>query len=291
MHLHNCHCRHILFGCSHDNGYARLLEEVAASPNSNSITLLEGIPFERELQQLKTKYSTTRFDGLFRTSKISDYRQSHIEDPVRQQAGGILSSQSNYQPEANGSAFQSQYQFLSQPSPQPDTAGRQTAASPANGNSANHAASKWATAAKAAPPYVASSPPAIQHMMQASKPILRNKFGQRIDPIVKYDPQELLRLKKLKLCNVHFLRGECQFDPCGHDHYYKPNKNELSILRHISRGIPCRYGTECDDPDCIYGHVCPNSSVGRNDCMFGNTCRFERDQHGIDKTPVKTTKV
>ena len=72
--------------------------------------------------------------------------------------------------------------------------------------------------------------------------------GQRIDPVIQYDPQEVKRIKKLKMCNVHYLRNDCPYDPCTHGHDYKPNKNELMTLRYVSRMTPCHFGSECDDP-------------------------------------------
>ena len=59
-----------------------------------------------------------------------------------------------------------------------------------------------------------------------------------------------------------FLRGDCPYDPCTHDHYYKPNKNELATLKYVSRMTPCKFGSECDDVKCIYGHRCPNDVEG-----------------------------
>ena len=55
------------------NGYARLLEDVAEPTICDSITLLEGVPFEKELAQLDSKYRTAKFEGLFRTKKINVY--------------------------------------------------------------------------------------------------------------------------------------------------------------------------------------------------------------------------
>jgi hypothetical protein len=63
------HCRRLLFGCSHDNGYARSLEECSDRPDVvTKAILLEGVPFEKELIPLP--YSTKKFSGLFRESKI-----------------------------------------------------------------------------------------------------------------------------------------------------------------------------------------------------------------------------
>lgn len=284
LHLYDCHCRHIFFGCSHDNGYARLLEDVAEPSILNSITLLEGVPFERELAALKTKYHTTRLDGLFRTTKIN----THAPYPFHQ---------SSLPPQTNGLVSNGLPPGLPPPahyqSPYQPTIIRTPSASTTDSAAMKTAPSTWASTAMAATLQTASPPPTPQATPASQKApeILRNRFGQRIDPIIQYDPNEVKRIKKLKMCNVHFLRDDCPFDPCTHDHYYKPNKNELLTLRYVSRMTPCKFGTECDDSRCIYGHRCPNDVEGKKDCRFGENCRFEREAHGIDRTPVKTLKV
>lgn len=143
----------------------------------------------------------------------------------------------------------------------------------------------------AAPLQFASPPPTPQPTPKAIKEVSRNRLGQRIDPVVQYDPQEVKRIKKMKMCNVHYLRNDCPYDPCTHDHHYKPNKNELATLRYVSRMTPCKFGSECDDLKCIYGHRCPNDVEGKTDCRWGENCRFEKELHGIDRIVVKTTKV
>ena len=289
MHLYDCHCRQILFGCSHDNGYARLLEDVADSSILNSITLLEGVPFEKELAQLKSKYQTTRFNGLFRSSKINIYQQNHNEIPVRHRMNGLPDHQSHQSiglpppPAPHDLSYHSPYQS--------SIHARQGSTSPVNGGAANHSGSTWASAAMAAPPYVASPPPTPKPTQQGIPQVQRNRYEQRIDPIVQYDPNEVKRIKKLKMCNVHFLRSDCPYDPCTHDHFYKPNKNEIATLRYVSRMTPCKFGSECDDIKCIYGHICPNSVDGKKDCRWGENCRFDREQHGIERTIVKVMKV
>ena len=69
LHIFDYHCRNVLFGCSHDNGYARLLEGyIGDSEVKERLTLLEGTPFEKEVQVLP--FHKHRFDGIFRSSKI-----------------------------------------------------------------------------------------------------------------------------------------------------------------------------------------------------------------------------
>ena len=186
LHLYDSHCRRILFGCSHDNGYARLLEDVADPTIRDGITLLEGVPFERELYQLKSAYRTTRFEGLFRTTKISVYNQQYPQPP------GLPPPQ--VQPTANLPLYQSSYQpGLTRP----------TSTSPSA--SLNPTAHTWASTAMTAPTQTVSPPPTPQPAANVAKQVLRNRYGQRIDPIVSYDPNEVKRIKKLKMCNVRKL--------------------------------------------------------------------------------------
>ena len=242
--LHNCHCRHILIGCSHDNGYARLLEDVADRQNLNRVTLLEGVPFERELASLKTKYDTTRFPGLFRTAKVTV--PLHPPPPMPQPISMLQP-----QPQPASMAFPSpHYQAPYQPS-----VVRPPSASTSNPMFMNPMAPSWASAAVAPTNHVASPPLTPQISPPGSNIIPRNRWGQRVDPIMSYDKAEVQRVKKLKMCNVHYLRKDCGYgDGCTHDHSYQPNKNELQTLEYVSRMTPCRFGSDCDDIKCIYGH-------------------------------------
>ena len=242
--LHNCHCRHILFGCSHDNGYARLLEDVADRENLSRITLLEGVPFERELALLKTKYNTTRFQGLFRTAKVvvhpHQYSQQQQQLPMVQP-----------QPQLTSVTLPPpQYHSSYQPAEV-----RPPSASTSNSSMMNPMAASWASAAVAPTAHVASPPLTPQPTPPSNNIIPRNRWGQRVDPVMTFDKLEVSRVKKIKMCNIHYLRNDCSYgDSCTHDHSYVPNKNELVTLRYVARMTPCRFGTDCDDIKCIYGH-------------------------------------
>ncbi|MCJ1365332.1 hypothetical protein MMC16_004453 [Acarospora aff. strigata] len=258
LHLYDCHCRHIIFGCSHDNGYARLLEDLLADkPTIKRVTLLEGVPFEKELAVLKKTYETTKFNTLFRTMKINLY---HPPQPPPQ----------------------IQY-------PPPPTATR-TLSIPKT--SLSPMATSWAsTTAMSVPAHVASPPPNPKPA-PSSVTISRNKYGQRVDPQILYDKNEVNRVKKIHMCNVHYLRRDCPYgDECSHDHKYKPSNNELTTLKYVARMTPCKFGTDCDDTKCIYGHRCPLSQPGSTECYFKENCRFDLEMHGIDTNVVKTVKV
>jgi hypothetical protein len=250
LNFRNIHCRHIILGGSHDNGYARILEDLTQDPNATNITLLEGVPFERELAQLKSSFACLKFENLFRDTKINVFeahRSSSIAQHSYTNGHGVPPSPSITANGANGghqqvlTGYQSPYTGSLARTPSSSTSNSATPVLPTT----------WATKAMSAPP-LASPPPTPQ---PPTSSIPRNKFGQRIDPLMKVDPSDYKRVQKIKMCNVHFLRRDCPYgDGCTHDHAYKPSKNDIEILRQVARSTPCHYGTECDDVKCIYGH-------------------------------------
>lgn len=300
LHLNNCHCRHIIFGCSHDNGYARLLEDVADRRNLDRITLMEGVPFERELAALQAKYRSIKFQGLFRTTKINVYQQQYIQ-PFPSAGTSSAPYQSPYQPTQSPYQAQQSMHYHNGPTnqptyppPQPTQSALQRHPSTTTTNvtaKMNPMATSWASAAIAAPAQPASPPPTPQRS-PAVPTINRNKYNQRIDPLFPYDKEANKKLRALHLCNVHFLRHDCPYgDSCTHDHSYKPSKNELATLRGLARQTPCKFGSACDDPICIYGHRCPVSKDGEKSCYFQNNCWFPEELHGLDTKIVQTTKI
>ncbi|KAF2205663.1 hypothetical protein GQ43DRAFT_499254 [Delitschia confertaspora ATCC 74209] len=130
--------------------------------------------------------------------------------------------------------------------------------------------------------------------------IYRNRDGQRIDPPTsKYSKAETDRVKKLKLCNVNYLRRDCPYGRrCTHDHDYKPTADELKTLALVARMAPCSSGSVCTDEKCVYGHMCAapiknggKKVKGTKCCIFGEGCKFPAELHGIDGEVVKTTVV
>jgi hypothetical protein len=237
-----------LFGGSHDNGYARVLEE--CSDNSGIVqktVLLEGVPFEKEL--LPLPYCTKKFPGIFRASKIV-MRDSGVN------ARSTVASD------------------VVAPTKSPMT---------------------WAFKAAAPAPATKTDAPGYK-AFKPEEGISRNRKGQRIDPKTKdFDKAEVDRVKKMKLCNVHFLRDGCPFgSDCSHKHDPKPTEDELTTLRLVARMAPCVNGSGCNDIGCIYGHRCPfphsrtNNIRGTKSCIFGSECRFPPELHDIDLNVVKT---
>ncbi|KAI4128669.1 MAG: hypothetical protein LQ338_002615 [Usnochroma carphineum] len=248
LHLSDYHCHHIFFGCSHDNGYARLLEQYTEPTLTTRITLLEGVPFEKELKFLQSQYSTVKFDGLFRPQKINIHSQPQYSVPQPAPNRLVEASPDNVGVPLSQNFYQSPFP--------PITSASNPSPAPSNPSIPNPRATSWATTATAAAHFVsppATPTPTVSHPI-TSEEIPRNRYGQRIDPPIVYDKEVVNKVRNLKLCNVYFLRRDCQYDPCTHSHKYKITKNELAALKTIARMVPCYYGSDCDDPKCIYGH-------------------------------------
>ncbi|KAL1606346.1 hypothetical protein SLS60_003748 [Paraconiothyrium brasiliense] len=205
------HCRQIFFGCSHDNGFARPLEEYLGDDvKISKVTLLQGVPFEKEL--LGLPYKTKKFDGLFRDAKINV-----LGAPARVASPAIK----NYNV-LNGLPTRLPPPLASFDSPPsrpvsldlPRTPSTSTLDGLVSGNKTRN----WAALAAAPPPPVIAQPVSEYRPANREEVIARNRIGQRVDPPCRdYDKAEVDRIKKIKMCNVHFLRNECAFgDNCTH---------------------------------------------------------------------------
>ena len=117
-----------------------------------------------------------------------------------------------------------------------------------------------------------------------------NREDKRIDPAtIEYDTQSFNRVKALNLCHFYHLRGMCHKQPCNFRHDPIPPE-DLKILRSLKRRSPCQSETRCRDPECFWGHNCPNMRPGtveadrtkRSACHFGEKCYFSEDAHDVD---------
>jgi hypothetical protein len=273
--LYNCHCHQIFVGCPSNTEYALFLEDVSKDNDlTGRVSLVEGVAFERELDAVKSSYRIAKFPDVLRSTKMAP---AWAAAPWK----SALPTRSVLTPSPSR-----QFSNLSNPPPLSRT-------------STNTSAS--GVALSVSTPNQIDTAPDFQHVARpkatgstAPKTVERNKYGQRVDRLdFKSIPRDdLNRLKKLKLCNYHFLLGECPNEEyCYHDHDRKLTKQELHILTAIARMTPCRFGLDCDDPECIYGHRCPQSEPGKKTCFRGDSCRFEPIAHGIDTTIVKVTKI
>ncbi|KAH1449314.1 hypothetical protein KXW28_005296 [Aspergillus fumigatus] len=231
------------------------------------VTLIEGVPLRGDMKAMKPSYRVAKFTHIFRETNIvsasasqeTNARSSLTPSPV-QHATSLSKTSANTTMTSNSPALStSSRKMLKSEEFQPVVRSIRSKAS-------------------------SSSPPKI---------VERNKYGQRVDrfDIKTISKDDLARMKKLKLCNYFYLKGECPIEDCRHDHSRKLTKSEYHTLMVVARMTPCRYKFECDDPDCMYGHRCPHSEPGKRECVWGSTCRFDAAAHGVDTIIVKVTKI
>ncbi|PYH66802.1 CCCH zinc finger protein [Aspergillus vadensis CBS 113365] len=267
VNLYNCHCHQIFLGCADTNAYAQILVDIMEDIDLvGRVTLIEGITFEKDLAKIKAAYRVSQFPEILRNTKITP-----VWAPWK-------------------AAVASKPPPALTPSPKP---GAVPLSRTSTSTSTNASTSMSSTSARPSTPGEFQVVQSKSVMSARPKIVERNKYGQRVDRVdFKSIPrEEMNRLKKLKLCNLHYLLGECTIDNCQHDHSRKLTKSELSVLTAIARMTPCRYGLDCDDPECTYGHRCPHTEPGKKDCYWGSNCRFDPAAHGIDTNIVKLTKV
>jgi hypothetical protein len=261
----------------------------------SKVTLLEGVPFEKELVVLP--YETKKFPNIFRDTKIS-VTGLPMSSPTAVKNYNLFTGLPARFPPSRTSSGQDNYLmdspvFAKLATNLPRTPSSSTLASdgmPAIKPTMN----SWAAKAAAPAPPFSASPSYLP--ANRDEVIARNRSGQRVDPHCRdYDKTEVDRVKKIKMCNVHFLRKECPYeDNCTHLHNYAPTDGEIATLRLVARMAPCQNGSGCSDIKCIYGHRCPAPSAktklpkGTKNCIFGDACKFPDELHDIDCDVVKT---
>ncbi|EYE96598.1 CCCH zinc finger protein [Aspergillus ruber CBS 135680] len=260
-------------GCSPEVGYSEKLEDILADRDLiGRVSLIEGIAFDKDLELLKPSYRVTNFPDIFRTTKITPALAPYKAAITAKPRSLFTPSPIQHTVPLSRTSTNTTLASNSTPITVPIS----------STNSANTPSTDE---------FQVVRPKATN--LTRPKTVERNRHGQRVDRLdFKSIPREdLNRLKKLKLCNFYYLQGECPNENCHHDHTRKLSKNDYFILSAIARMTPCRFGLECEDAECMYGHRCPQSEPGKKNCYWGSSCRFEPETHGIDTTIVKLTKV
>ena len=300
LHLYDYHCRQILFGCSHDNGYARLLEQYVDDREAMTrVTLLEGTPFEKELAILP--FATKKFPDIFRETKINLPGQwdlltgrPRVDSHGLNAASGVFTPRTGT-PGTIGSPLGSMRNLDGQLLTSRNHHLRSDSTISLAGSVDNGPTTYARMAIKNAhQPFIdlPRAPPVTKETVK------RNRHGQRIDDELEYDRDEVQRIKKMKSCNQHYIGNGCchynagKADKCPHNHHMKFSATELKWLRVVARETPCKKGQECDDPKCIYGHHCPfppatEGSMRGIGCVNGDTCRFPGSMHNVDNQPLR----
>ncbi|KAL9629268.1 MAG: hypothetical protein Q9164_006950 [Protoblastenia rupestris] len=111
IYMGDVHCKHLIFGGSSDNGYARLLGPYSGKGAFREcITMIGGPPFAPELARRASNFKTTSFVNLFRNTKIEALPAFSMPPPP-----GLRSLKT-----VNGSSISYASQAAA-PAPMPDT--------------------------------------------------------------------------------------------------------------------------------------------------------------------------
>ncbi|OJJ46820.1 hypothetical protein ASPZODRAFT_131709 [Penicilliopsis zonata CBS 506.65] len=248
------HCRHIIFGGSTDNGYARILVP-CSDHDADKVTLLEGPPFARELKELASRFRHKSFPTLFRSAKI----------PNR----GSLSPSKGPQPQLSPPRIPStKSPPLSVASPP------KVAVQPIN--YAGVAATSQASHIQVI--YDLKTPASTA----AKSRVARNAKGQRVDRPLTFNQTDYNNIKPQRYCNLYHINRSCPDEStCGHKHGPRLQGRQLEALKHLARTAPCRSGgLYCSDEECVYGHRCVLTRCERA------KCRFSDEMHDVDSVIV-----
>lgn len=256
----NLHCKHIILGGSGDNSYGSFLRPHApSSDKSKSITLIEGLPFARELRALSSKFEIVKFEDIFRDTKIE------IEQPQRQ------------------------YNMMRPP---PPTSASVPALEPSSIAPATYAKRLVTPSPKVEVTKTVLEDKKTIAANKSQPTIYVNNLGQRIDkPIKNLDKDLAYRLKQRRLCNKYHLVGKCSFDAgfCEHEHGPALTAVELNSLQYVARFSPCDDALSCVDPTCSNGHRC---QYGTKCAMWGKgKCWFSDQMHTVDVSGIKAVPV
>lgn len=269
----NVHCHQIFLAALSKNGLKGLLEQMPDIPVHERVTLLEpkdmdlADNFSQEVQSIKMSSLLLKIPTMASPKplppKVATPVLARIESNSSTRTANTGLASSTNTPVLSWAAMTAQ-PFVPKP-----------------GESRSGASTPFTVMS----PTIAKAVPV--------KGVARNRLGQRVDKVDDSIPyQELQRIKKMKLCNIYYLVGKnaCDSD-CGHTHSYLLKQHEKTILKEVARMTPCFYRLECDDPECIYGHRCPQSKPGKKDCYYKEDCRFTGWGHGIDDKVVRVQNV
>lgn len=282
----------ILVGCSQVGfKYVQLLKEHSEDVQAKSrITLMESTPISQDLSALP--YQTARFPGIFRETKINAVEAIRS---LRISTNGLNAVADTFSPSATPRSHTPDGKYL--PVRQHSASVSSAGVSSENGSGQGNGAFTWSAVARTNQ----HKPVTTAYQRENTEPInpiRRNKQGYRLDDIPEYNREEVQRVKALKMCNQKYLgiNGCCHRpEKCPHRHDLKPSNAELKTLRVVARETPCKKGTGCDDPHCIYGHRCPyppatEGSMRGAQCVAGSECRFPHEMHNMDRTAVEPKK-
>ncbi|OIW33030.1 hypothetical protein CONLIGDRAFT_609591 [Coniochaeta ligniaria NRRL 30616] len=258
-------CKHMFFGPCHDRGYIPPLQTLRDPFGAaQRVTLVETIPALPGFKELKLPFTKLT---VFRSEPLPDGQVSSRLPPVAPQPRPLPAMEVT----TTGRAATSGSSILSPVNGEPPANG----GTPTSGGAAR-TPTTWAALSKngAVPNSKINIAP---KKAPSRKFYLVNKDNERVDEeLPRFDPAAEKRYQARKAehrshCNEFHLKGECDPKYCPHYHGTPLPKAEALVLRHKARSGVCNYGSECDDPDCYYGHHCRYGRHCTNsECRFGH---------------------
>ncbi|KAK0630910.1 hypothetical protein B0T17DRAFT_234871 [Bombardia bombarda] len=297
----NLHCKALILGGCHDNGYATYLESFRSNPK---IALLETTPAAAQFSRLQ-QVPRFRFPRVFRWEPIPPRGAAAAPHPGFQ----ISSLPAPNSPPTtttgprNPSPPVEATFFRSTPTPLDAVAGTSVRREPSRATSTSSAVSASlsspapvSTANSYAAVGKASNVPAVidisSQLKKSSASTPRffyqlNRLDERVDvPLARTDmaaqnklAEHIAKKGGVNFCNRFHVVGSCSHANCPYTHGEKLTGGELLALKWKTRSLACTSGPQCREFRCVLGHHCMNPKA----CSFGNNCRY-KDAHGIDTT-------
>ena len=258
FHLHNSHCKLIILGGSHDNGYVRILNSIATEGyKTERVALLEGIPFGREYTDLP--FERLQFPNLFMTKHLGHYLHSVKYQPLLAQ---LAQQRPDLPPPyTNTTTIGSQSGSPTAPVPNISTEPHIVPTLPLMAES------------RVTNPSTPSNPEVF-----APKPIKRPPVPTPKPAVLK----NILRLKPPP-CYDFYLpdhpdggTGPCwnermSKENCNYSHQYRFSVEDFDALKFHALRIRCFRGRDCQNQRCFKGHECPSLKC--------RGCAFKPEEH------------
>lgn len=259
MFINNVHCKHILFGCCHDNGYVPMLNSWKNNQKvSPRISLLQPYRLGKEYEGLS--FRIAKFQNVFRDTELPPNNNPKSPGLNSAQLQRRMSAGNNghmRRPSTPGAG----------PAPVAEMQPQQVIPPVAHG---------------VVRPRTLAAEPCSEKI--APLKIIKNRHGERLDrdlPKANADHHQLFRQRFLnnsqQPCHSRILGTPCYTLDCKYNHD-DLSLGELLVLKMRARSLPCAQGSACFDPSCIYGHTCPHDPY----CRFGHDCKLVMF-HGKDK--------
>ncbi|KAF8441261.1 hypothetical protein BGX38DRAFT_816621 [Terfezia claveryi] len=248
FHLSNLSCKQVILGASHDNGYARILSSIVANgENPSRITLLEGVPFGKEFNNLP--FSRVMWSNLFMSKKVEGW----VPDGGPQQ--------------------QSQQRQQQQ---------RQQTGKANTRGGARDAAKPFQFHATSEPVHGGNIPPPPPYENIVPIPV-KQRESIYPEPLPRPPPALLMRiqlgLRTAAPCWNHYLGQGCPFpDRCARSHVLVFTADEMDVMKYIAQGHRCLQGLKCKNPSCFFGHHCRVFGI-----CNGQGCAFLPEEHDAGK--------